>query len=132
MKTQPTNMHGQLINIMLNEHNRTLMASMRDNRKKKNTSIVEAKNKYKSYLLNHAKQERAAKNREKYQYKPKKQYRELPLEDYEKIQNHFKNFSYKLREAKYCYLKRLEKTIRDQEIDRMCYNNRILRENKKE
>ena len=40
MKTQPTNMHGQLINIMLNEHNRTLMASMRDNRKKKNTSIV--------------------------------------------------------------------------------------------
>ena len=109
-----------------------MAASLRDNRKKKHTPIVEAKKKYKSYLVNHAKQERAAKNREKIQSKPKKQYRELPLDDYDNIENHFKNFSYKLREAKYRYLKRLEKTIRDQELDRMCYNNRIMREQKQD
>lgn len=115
MKSHSTNMYRQLVGIMTNEKNMALTASMRDNRKKKTDHIVQAKNKYKSYLINHAKQERAAKNREKIaNSRRKKQYRELPYDDYDAIDNHFKNFSYKLREAKYRYLKRLEKTIHAQ------------------
>lgn len=48
----------------MNQKNRTIKASLRDNRKNKNQQIIEAKNKYKSYLINFAKQNKAAKNRE--------------------------------------------------------------------
>jgi hypothetical protein len=49
---------------MMKEKNRTMVASGRDNRKIKNEEIIEAKNKYKAYLTNYAKQNRAAKNRD--------------------------------------------------------------------
>ncbi len=47
----------------MNEKNRTIKASLRDNRKVKNQQIIDSKNKYKSYLINYAKQNKAAKNR---------------------------------------------------------------------
>jgi hypothetical protein len=52
----------------------------------------------------------------------------LPLEDFENISSLFKSFEYKLRDQKYCYLKRVEKIIKSQEVDRMCYMNRLEQE----
>lgn len=73
------NVFGSVLNLMINEKNRATTASIRDNRKKKNEEITEAKNKYKSYLINHKKQTRAAKNRKNLQKPPKLPSRQLPL-----------------------------------------------------
>jgi hypothetical protein len=44
---------------MMKEKNKTMIASGRDNRKMKNMEIINAKNKYKAYLLNYTKQNKA-------------------------------------------------------------------------
>ena len=95
------------MNIITTQKERATMASIRDNRKKKNEEITEAKKKYKSYLVNYKKQTRAAKNRKNLRKKPKPVERELPLEDFQNIENFFESFNYKFRDQKYCYLKRM-------------------------
>jgi hypothetical protein len=85
-------------------------ASFRDNRKHSLQDITNAKHKYSHYLKNYKKENVASINRQSYLDAKKgenKSLKELPISDFNNIDNFFASFAYKLRDQKYSYLKKM-------------------------